>query len=78
MNTLERVDLDSKSWIEFDADFCSQSESDEILQHLLNEIDWKESWMILKDGTRVMLPRLQCWMSDPGVKAQVIVSKSCK
>lgn len=63
--------LDDKSFIDFDPTFISQEESDEILKYLLYDIKWKTVERTLNDGTSYNLPRLQNWMADPNVDAQL-------
>ena len=45
--------------------FISSSDADRIFSSALNEIPW-ESSTIKMYGKEVLIPRLQCWIGDPG------------
>lgn len=71
-NETQITQLDKTSFVDYFPNFLSTAKSDEILTHLLEEIDWRKSSMINKyNGSEKELPRLQCWMSNVGVKAQL-------
>lgn len=68
---MQTTQLDQRSFVDFDASFVENDLADEILKHLLSDIDWRHSVMTAKTGEQYGLPRLQCWMSDEGVVAQL-------
>jgi alkylated DNA repair dioxygenase AlkB len=68
---MQTTTLDERSFVDFDANFVSNELADEILKHLLSDIDWRHTAMTGKSGEQYRLPRLQCWMSDEGVVAQL-------
>lgn len=68
---MQKIPLDEKSWLEFDPSFLGKDQADEVFAHLLKDIDWRQTAMVANNGKTYELPRLQCWMSDPGVKAQL-------
>ena len=45
--------------------FINSSDADRIFSSALNEIPW-ESSTIKMYGKEVLIPRLQCWIGDPG------------
>lgn len=65
---MEIIQLDDTSFVHFVPDFVHKTTADDIFVHLKTDIDWRESYGRSKNKP---LPRLQCWMSDPGVKAKL-------
>ena len=70
-NGLQTTQIDERSFLDYDQKFVEKGLADEILKHLLNDIDWRHAVMTTKKGETYSLPRLQCWMSDEGVHAQL-------
>jgi len=65
---LEVIQLDETSFLHFYSEFLDKSTADEIFIHLKSDIDWRESY---GRSQKWPLPRFQCWMSDPNVKAKL-------
>ena len=65
---MQKIQLDETSFVYFLPDFLDQLTAEEIFKHLKSEIDWRESY---GRSQKMPLPRMQCWMSDPGVKAKL-------
>lgn len=57
--------------IDYSPKFLSQEEADALFSHLLNDMNWRVSYITGKEGKRYKIPRLQCWMSDPGVRTHL-------
>lgn len=51
----ERIQLDRTSWVDVVRGFAAQT--DQTLERLIREVDWKENWVI-RGGRKVMDPRL--------------------
>ncbi|RMF97345.1 MAG: alpha-ketoglutarate-dependent dioxygenase AlkB [Gammaproteobacteria bacterium] len=47
--------------------FCSRAEADRLLQHLLDEIPWRQERLRLF-GREIAQPRLTAWYGDPGAR----------
>lgn len=62
--------LDATSVVDFVPLFMGPSEADALLNELLGTINWRTVMATTRFAT-YQLPRLQCWMSDPGTKAQL-------
>eukprot|EP01012_Entosiphon_sulcatum_P050272 TRINITY_DN6905_c0_g1_i1.p1 TRINITY_DN6905_c0_g1~~TRINITY_DN6905_c0_g1_i1.p1 ORF type:complete len:217 (-),score=39.28 TRINITY_DN6905_c0_g1_i1:5-625(-) len=65
------LSLDDTSFVDFEPGFLSADEADLLQMHLLGEIDWRTVVRHTGTAKQYELPRLQCWMSDHGVKADV-------
>lgn len=63
------ITLDDTSYVDYYTNFLSE-EFESLLQRLLDDIPWREVTRIGRKGP-YSIPRLQCWMSDPGVNAQL-------
>lgn len=72
-NTKQRqtIQVQERCFVDYDPFFIPKEEADQLLSHLLNDVDWRSSSMTTKTGDVFSLPRMQCWMSDPGVNAQL-------
>jgi alkylated DNA repair dioxygenase AlkB len=68
---MQTTTLDERSWADFNPNFVNKELADEILKHLLSDIDWRDPKMTRSNGEQYGLPRQQCWMSDEGVVAQL-------
>src|SRR5690606_714059 len=60
-NVLDRPD--ATVWI--DDAFLSAPEADALFARLFDEIPWRQEHVVLF-GRRVAMPRLSCWLGDPG------------
>jgi len=65
------IPLDATSSVLYVPSYIHPTQATDIFHHLLNDIEWRKSSMTAKDRSIYQLPRLQCWMSDPYVKAQL-------
>lgn len=66
----EITQLDSTSFVDFLPSFLSAPEADALFQELLVNVPWRTVVATTRFSTHT-LPRLQCWMSDDGVQAQL-------
>lgn len=66
----ETLQLDETSAMNYYPDFLTQNESNELFQYLVS-LPWKTVVRRNAKGEDVELPRLQLWMADDGVKAQL-------
>lgn len=64
------IQLDAKSWIDYYPNFLIKEEADTLYSYLDTQIPWRTVIRETKRGQHE-LPRLQCWMSDSGVKAKL-------
>lgn len=64
------IKLDDKSRVDYIVNCTKQEFADKLLEELKDNIPWRE---VTREGRHgpYKLPRLQCWMSSPGVKAQL-------
>lgn len=67
---MTEIQLDKTSSILFDKNFLTKEDADELFQHMQNDIVWSQS-QITMFGKQINIPRLQSWMSDPGVNASL-------
>lgn len=67
---MQHQQLDNTSYVDFYPDFIDQKQADKIFDHLQKDTDWRVSYMQVKDN-KYELPRLQCWMANAGVNAQL-------
>jgi alkylated DNA repair dioxygenase AlkB len=65
---MDIIQLDDTSYVHYVPNFLDKDMADIIFLHLKTDIDWRESY---GRSNKKPLPRLQCWMSDPGVKAKL-------
>lgn len=63
-----QIQLDTTSFVDYYSGFIPNALADNFLQTLLFNIPWREVIRQGKEGP-YKIPRLQCWMSDPGVEA---------
>ena len=61
-----QLQLDDTSFVDYYSGFLSNEMADSLLDELLTSIPWREVTHREKK-----IPRLQCWMSDPNVQAQL-------
>ena len=64
------IQLDEKCAVDYHVNFMSEEFADEMFAELSLTIPWRTVVRAGKDGP-LTLPRLQCWMSYPGVDAQL-------
>ena len=67
----ETITLDATSFIDWYPNFIDKDQSDIMLKYLLDDIPWTIVPRTAKDGNTYNLPRLQNWMADSGVNAQL-------
>ena len=64
------LQLDETSFLDFNPIYLTKEDADLLLAEM-NTLPWKEVFMTSKWGNKYTLTRLQQWMSDPGVVAQL-------
>lgn len=70
-NANETIALDSTSFIDWYPVFMDTDQSDKTLKYLLEDINWKVVPRTSPEGVTYNLPRLQNWMANSDVKAQL-------
>ncbi len=68
---METNHLDSTSFIDWYPNFLDNNQSNKLLEYLLNEVNWKIVPRTSNEGVCYNLPRLQNWMANPGINAQL-------
>jgi alkylated DNA repair dioxygenase AlkB len=70
MDKMEVIKLDASSSALFNAGFLDKEEADKLLEHMINDIPWRQSQRSMY-GKIINIPRLQCWMADPAIDADL-------
>ena len=68
---METIALDPTSFIDWYPHFLDDNESQQLLKYLLGDVNWKTVPRASNEGVTYDLPRLQNWMADCGVNAQL-------
>jgi alkylated DNA repair dioxygenase AlkB len=67
MNSLQ---IDSTSTLLYDYNFLTKEEADKLLDHMLNDVEWRQSQRSLY-GKSINIPRLQNWMAESDIIADL-------
>lgn len=71
----QTIQLDDKSMIDYYHQFLSEEDATNLFQELMKDIPWRV--VERKRGNiTFIIPRLQCWMSDPNVKTGLYQKES--
>jgi alkylated DNA repair dioxygenase AlkB len=74
---LEHHALANDAVVEYACAFLDPSFTGPLFQEIMDYVGWEQSYLKMR-GEQIPIPRLQAWMSDPGVQASLYQKQPAK
>ena len=75
---MQTIQLDDRSFLDFDRDFVNKELADTLFQHLNDDMDWQETIYTSETGKTIKVPRLRCYMGDENIAIRLFQREPMK